>query len=67
MGNTNPTYALGSPFMQYPQGGPPPEYGIVDVGGNFVKTSDMPGQGLMSKTDYYETYKFKEPGYTRSK
>jgi hypothetical protein len=64
MGNTNPTYALGSPFMQYPQGGPPPEYGIVDVGGNFVKTSDMPGQGLMSKTDYYETYKFKEPGYT---
>jgi hypothetical protein len=64
MGNTNPTYALGSPFMQYPQGGPPPEYGIVDVGGNFVKTSDMPGQGLMSKTDYYQAYKFKEPGYT---
>jgi hypothetical protein len=45
-------------------GGPPPEYGIVDVGGNFVKTSDKPGQGLMSKTSYYETYKFKEPGYT---
>jgi hypothetical protein len=64
MGNANPTYALGSPFMQYPQGGPPPEYGIVDVGGNFVKTSDDPGQGLMSKTDYYQAYKFKEPGYT---
>jgi hypothetical protein len=64
MGNTNPTYALGSPFMQYPQGGPPPEYGIVDVGGNFVKTSDKPGEGLMSKTDYYQAYKFKEPGYT---
>jgi hypothetical protein len=64
MGNASPTYALGSPFMQYPQGGPPPEYGIVDVGGNFVKTSDMPGEGLMSKTDYYEAYKFKEPGYT---
>jgi hypothetical protein len=42
MGNASPTYALGSPFMQYPQGGPPPEYGIVDVGGNFVKTSDEP-------------------------
>jgi hypothetical protein len=64
MGNASPTYALGSPFMQYPQGGPPPEYGIVDVGGNFVKTSDEPGQGLMSKTDYYQAYKFKEPGYT---
>jgi hypothetical protein len=64
MGNASPTYALGSPFMQYPQGGPPPEYGIVDVGGNFVKTSDKPGEGLMSKTDYYQAYKFKEPGYT---
>jgi hypothetical protein len=60
-----------SPYLQqigmFPAsavGGPPPEYGIVDVGGNFVKTSDKPGQGLMSKTSYYETYKFKEPGYT---
>jgi hypothetical protein len=51
-------------FGMNPPPPPPPEYGIVDVGGNFVKTSDMPGQGLMSKTDYYETYKFKEPGYT---
>ena len=68
MGNTNPSYNLGSPFNQYPQGGgPPPEYGIVDVGGNFVKTSDKPGEGLMSKTDYYEAYKFKDPDYTPEK
>jgi len=60
-----------SPYLQqigmFPAGavgGPPPEYGIVDVGGNFVKTSDKPGEGLMSKTDYYQAYKFKEPGYT---
>jgi hypothetical protein len=65
MGNTNPTYVIGNPFMQYPQGGgPAPEYGIVDVGGNFVKTSDKPGEGLMSKTSYYDTYKFKDPDYT---
>jgi len=68
MGNTNPSYNLGSPYNQYPQGGgPPPEYGIVDVGGNFVKTSDKPGKGLMSKTDYYEAYKFKDPDYTPEK
>jgi len=55
----------GMPLYQDPRNqGPAPEYGIVDVGGNFVKTSDEPGQGLMSKTSYYETYKFKEPGYT---
>jgi hypothetical protein len=60
--STSP-YPVGHPFN--PGGvAPPPEYGIVDVGGNFVKTSDKPGEGLMSKTDYYETYKFKEPGYT---
>jgi len=69
MGNTNPSYNLGSPYNQFPQGGgaPPEEYGIVDVGGNFVKTSDKPGDGLMSKTSYFETYKFKDPDYTPEK
>jgi len=69
MVNASPTYALGSPYSQFPQGGgaPPEEYGIVDVGGNFVKTSDKPGDGLMSKTSYFETYKFKDPDYTPEK
>ena len=42
----------------------PPEYGIVDVGGNFVKLGEKEGPGLITKDQYYETYKFKEPGYT---
>jgi len=69
MVNASPTYALGSPYSQFPQGGgaPPEEYGIVDVGGNFVKTSDKPSDGLMSKTSYFETYKFKDPDYTPEK
>ena len=58
------------PFTPYYMGGggaSPEEYGIVDVGGNFVKTSDKPGEGLMSKTSYFETYKFKDPDYTPEK
>jgi hypothetical protein len=35
---------------------PPPEYGIIDVGGKFVKTSDKPGPGLISDSDYKEQY-----------
>jgi len=64
-GSTSP-YPPGHPFNPI-SAGPPPEYGKVDVGGNFVKISDKPGEGLMSKTDYYDTYKFKEPGYTPEK
>jgi len=56
MGNTSPSYAIGSPFMQYPQGGSPSEYGIIDVGGKFVKTSDKEGPGLISKSDYEDQY-----------
>ena len=40
---------------------PPPEYGIVDVGGNFVKTSDDPGPGLITKDEFYDRFKFKSP------
>ena len=36
--------------------GPPPEYGIIDVGGKFVKTSDKEAPGLISKSDYKEQY-----------
>jgi hypothetical protein len=35
---------------------PPPEYGIIDVGGKFVKTSDTPGPGLISDSDFKEQY-----------
>lgn len=35
---------------------PPPEYGIIDVGGKFVKTSDKPGPGLISDSAYKEQY-----------
>jgi hypothetical protein len=55
--NGGTTYAIGSPFMQYPQGGGvPQEYGIIDVGGKFVKTSDKEGPGLISKSDFEEQY-----------
>ena len=60
--STSP-YPVGHPFN--PGGvAPPPEYGIVDVGGNFVKLGEKEGPGLITKDQYYETYKFKEPGYT---
>ena len=35
---------------------PPPQYGIIDVGGKFVKTSDKPGPGLISDSDFKEQY-----------
>lgn len=35
---------------------PPPEYGIIDVGGKFVKTSDKPGPGLISDSDFKKQY-----------
>ena len=66
--------AKGGQVKRYQSGGmamfginpppPPPEYGIVDVGGNFVKLGEKEGPGLITKDQYYETYKFKEPGYT---
>ena len=35
---------------------PPPKYGIIDVGGQFVETSDKPGPGLISDADFKEQY-----------
>jgi hypothetical protein len=48
----------GQPLYADPQraGGAPPEYGIIDVGGKFVKTSDKPGPGLISNSDFKEQY-----------
>lgn len=35
---------------------PPPKYGIIDVGGKFVETSEKPGPGLISDADFKEQY-----------
>ena len=57
----------GTPLYADPQGrGPAPEYGKVDVGGNFVKTSDKPGEGLMSKQEFEDKYPFKTGETTAS-
>jgi hypothetical protein len=57
--------AQGGHIKKYQTGGiaglgqpmaPPPEYGIIDVGGKFVKTSDTPGPGLISNSEYKEQY-----------
>jgi hypothetical protein len=57
--------AQGGHIKKYQTGGiaglgqpmaPPPEYGIIDVGGKFVKTSDTPGPGLISDSAYNEQY-----------
>ena len=57
--------AQGGPIKKYQVGGiaglgqpaaPPPKYGIIDVGGKFVETSDKPGPGLISDADFKEQY-----------
>ena len=57
--------AQGGPIKKYQIGGiaglgqpaaPPPKYGIIDVGGKFVETSDKPGPGLISDADFKEQY-----------
>ena len=57
--------AQGGHIKKYQMGGiaglgqpaaPPPQYGIIDVGGKFVKTSDKPGPGLISDSDFKEQY-----------
>jgi len=57
--------AQGGHIKKYQMGGiaglgqpaaPPPQYGIIDVGGKFVKTSDKPGPGLISDADFKEQY-----------
>jgi hypothetical protein len=57
--------AQGGHIKKYQTGGiaglgqpmaPPPEYGIIDVGGKFVKTSDTPGPGLISDSDFKQQY-----------
>jgi len=57
--------AQGGPIKKYQIGGiaglgqpaaPPPKYGIIDVGGKFVETSDKPGPGLISDSDFKEQY-----------
>jgi len=35
---------------------PPPEYGKIDVAGKFVKLSDDPGPGMITKSEYEEQY-----------
>lgn len=48
-------YQVGGPLTGQPQE-PPPKYGIIDVGGQFVETSDKPGPGLISDKDFKEQY-----------
>jgi len=57
--------AQGGHIKKYQMGGiaglgqpaaPPPKYGIIDVGGKFVETSDKPGPGLISDADFKEQY-----------
>lgn len=48
-------YVMGGPLSGQ-QTAPPPQYGIIDVGGKFVKTSDEPGPGLISDVDFKEQY-----------
>ena len=54
-GTTNP-YLQQIGMFPYGAGGAPSEYGIIDVGGKFVKTSDKEGPGLISKSDFEEQY-----------
>jgi hypothetical protein len=50
-------YANGGPAMYgMTPAAPPPKYGIIDVGGKFVKTSDKEGPGLISKSDFEQQY-----------
>jgi hypothetical protein len=50
-------YANGGPAMYgMTPAAPPPQYGIIDVGGKFVKTSDKPGPGLISDSDFKQQY-----------
>ena len=51
--------AQGGKVQKYFMGGPmepPPVYGIIDVGGQFVETSKDPGPGLISDKDFKEQY-----------
>ena len=57
--------AQGGHIKKYQMGGiaglgqpaaPPPQYGIIDVGGKFVKTSDKPAPGLISDSDFKQQY-----------
>ena len=54
-GTTNP-YLQQIGMFPYGAGGAPSEYGIIDVGGKFVKTSDKEGPGLISKSDFEQQY-----------
>jgi hypothetical protein len=50
-------YANGGPAMYgMTPAAPPPKYGIIDVGGKFVETSEKPGPGLISDSDFKEQY-----------
>jgi hypothetical protein len=55
-------YANGGPAMYgMTPAAPPPEYGIIDVGGKFVKTSDKEGPGLISDSDLKNNIKLRQP------
>jgi hypothetical protein len=58
-GNTTGTIGIliyNNRYVSNGAGGAPSEYGIIDVGGKFVKTSDKEGPGLISKSDFEEQY-----------